>query len=324
VTYTTISINSAFENLTSADNYLSNNFVNMRQSREEVSDFLGRGNPNSAVDSAGYYAGYGPEQQDVIVGAFLSTFKGQDVNERSISPLRSIPLPNWQLSYNGLSKFEFMKKYVQNFTLRHGYTSTVTVSGMQTNLNAETDADGFLNARDMRDNFIPLQQIQNVTISERFSPLIGFDATWTIKGNGLLTKFEINKDRSASLSLANNQVTEMVGSETVIGLGYKFSNVKLPINVQGQPLKPSDLNVRFDLSIRDNLTVIRKIVENTNQATAGQRVFSIRSTADYLIGQNFTVSLYYDQMLTDPKVATSYVTGNTAAGIRLRFNLAGL
>jgi hypothetical protein len=29
-------------------------------------------------------------------------------------------------------------------------------------------------------------------------------------------------------------------------------------------------------------------------------------------------------MMTDPKVATSYPTGNTAAGIRLRFNLGGL
>ena len=322
VTYTTISIRSAFETLD--QNYRSETFQNMRDKREEVSTFLGGQNPYSAQDSAGFYSGYGPSQQNVIIGAFLTTFKGQNVSDRTISPISSIPLPNWQISYNGLNKFESLKKHVQSFTLRHGYTSTITVSGMQTNLNAERDDDGFLTAYDLNNNFIPLQQVQNITMSERFSPLVGFDATWNVRGNGLITKFEYNQERSASLSLANNQITEMLGTEIVVGTGYKFSNVKLPIKVQGAPLKPSDLNVRFDLSIRDNLTVIRKIMENTNQATAGQRVFSIRSTADYLVGKYLTISLYYDQMLTDPKVAISYPTGNTAAGIRLRFNLGGM
>lgn len=322
VTYTTIAIRSAFETLDR--NYRSPTFDNMRTQRENVSTFLGEQHPTSVVDSGGYYSGYGEAQQDVIIGAFLSTFRGQEVSDRTINPVRNIPLPNWQISYNGLTKFEFMKKYVQNFTLRHGYTSTVTVSGMQTNLNAETDENGFLTARDINNNYIPTQQVQNITMSERFSPLIGFDATWKVEGNGLITKFEYSQDRNASLSLANNQITEMLGTEIVIGTGYKFSNFKLPLSFQGAPLKASDLNIRIDLSIRDNLTVIRKILENTNQATAGQRVFSIRSSADYLLDKNLTVSLYYDQMLTDPKVETSYPTGNTAVGIRLRFNLGGL
>src|SRR5690554_7585553 len=62
---------------------------------------------------------------------FLTTYSGKSVNNKSISPIRSIPLPNWQISYNGLTKFDFFKKFVQNFTLRHGYTSSVTVGGMQ-------------------------------------------------------------------------------------------------------------------------------------------------------------------------------------------------
>jgi len=304
--------------------FRSPSFDNLRSNREEVSQILGEGNPYSLSDSAGYRDGFGPSQQDVIIGSFLNTFSGKKNSKKSVSPTRNIPLPNWQVSYNGLTKFKFFKKYVQNFTLRHGYTSSVTVSGMQTNLNSESDDDGFLSARDINDNFISRQQVQNVTISERFSPLIGFDATWKINGNGLLTKFEISKERSSSLSLANNQLTEMIGTEFVIGSGYKFSNFRLPLTFQGNRLKPSDLNIRVDLSIRDNITVIRKVIENTTQATAGQRVFSIRSSADYLVGKNLTVSLFYDQQLTDPTIATSYVTGNTAAGLRLRFNLGGL
>src|SRR5699024_9313813 len=150
---------------------------------------------------------------------------GNSTNSRSINPVRNVPLPNWSISYNGLTKFKFFKKFTQNFTVRHGYASNVTVGGMQTNLDAEMDSDGFLTARDLKDNFIPEQRIQNITIAERFSPLIGFDATWKIAGNGLITKFEYSKNRTASLSLANNQVTETTGDEIVIGAGYKFSNV---------------------------------------------------------------------------------------------------
>lgn len=322
LTYTTVSLGTIFEKLN--EEYRSPSFDQILDRRKEISDFLGSDNPYSVGDSSGYRDGYGPSQQDVLIGAFLNTFMGTKTSKKSISPVRNVPLPNWQVSYNGLNKFKAMQKWVQNFTLRHGYSSTVTVGGMQTNLNSEQDDDGFLMSRDINNNFISSQQIQNVTVSERFSPLIGMDATWKVGGNGLITKFEYSKERSAALSLANNQLTEMTGSEIVVGVGYKFSNVKLPLKFQGQPLKASDLNVRFDLSIRDNLTVIRKVVENTTQATAGQKVFSIRSTIDYLIGKNLTVSLYYDQQLNTPVIATSYVTGNISSGVRLRFNLGGL
>jgi len=89
------------------------------------------------------------------------------------------------------------------------------------------------------------------------------------------------------LSLNNNQVTEVLGTTYVIGTGYRFSQVKLPI----KKLKPSDVNLRFDFSWRDNLTVIRKIVENTNQATAGQKVISIKASADYNIGKFLVIQL---------------------------------
>jgi cell surface protein SprA len=66
------------------------------------------------------------------------------------------------------------------------------------------------------------------------------------------------------------------------------------------------------------------VVENTNQATAGQRVVSIKTSADYSLGQNLVIQLYYDQVINTPKIQTTYPTGNVNAGIRLRLNLAGL
>lgn len=321
LSYSTISIGSAFEKLSSG--YESNNFKQMRETTKQVSELLGSANSNSSGSTGGYRDGYGISQQEVVIGAFLSSYTNGKVNNRSVNPFNSMPLPNWTINYNGLAKFEKMKKLTKNFVIRHAYSSTVTLGQVQSNLNATFDQNGAATARDLNQNFLAGRNIQTVTISERFSPLIGFDATWNIKKQGLITKFEIKKDRSSTLSLNNNQVTEVLGNEIVVGMGYKFPKVRLPFKI-GKNKPENPLNIRFDFTFRDNLTVIRKIVESTEQATAGQKVISIKSSIDYNIGANLMVQFYYDQVITNPKIATSYPTGNMSTGIRFRFNLGGL
>lgn len=321
LTFSTISIGSSFVKL--GKDYSSSNFQRLLANREQVSQMMGARNPNSTGVTNNYAFGYGDTQQEVVIGAFLTAYTKASVSERSTNPFKSVALPNWTVNYNGLTKFDFMKKYVKNFVIRHGYSSSVTMAGVQSNLNAVTDSDGNVNALDLNDNFIAVNNVQSVTISERFSPLFGLDATWNVRGQGLITKFEYKKDRSMTLSLNNNQVTEVLGTEFVIGTGYKFDKVRLPIKVQGKtPENP--LNIRFDFTFRDNLTVIRKVVEGTDQATAGQRVISIKSSIDYNLGNNLTIQYYYDQVITTPRIATSYPTGNMSTGLRLRFNLGGL
>jgi len=317
LTYTNVSIGSAFALI--GKEYQSATFDDLLNNRALVSQVLGQNNSNSNPLTSGYYSGYSGTQQEVVTGAFITAYSNRSIDEKNINPVKNMPLPNWSVNYNGLTKMEFAKKYVKNFVIRHAYTSTVSVSGLQTNLNAEFDANGDATSTDINGNFIAPRQIQNVTLSERFSPLIGIDATWNIKGQGLITKFEYKKDRSATLSLNNNQVTEVLGNEWVIGTGYKFDKVKIHSKIP-----PNTLNIRFDFSFRDNLTVIRKVVENTNQATAGQRVVSIKTSVDYNLSQNLTVQFYYDQVINTPKIATSFPTGNLSTGIRLRFNLAGV
>ena len=318
VSYSNVSLGSAFTKL--GKQYESSVFDELINNRQLVSQLLGGENANSSSTASAYYNGYGGAQQEVVLGAFLTSYSNRKISNKNINPIKNLPLPNWSLNYNGLKKLPGMKKLVRNFVIRHGYSSTVSVSGMQSNLNAEFDNNGDATARDLNNNFIATNQVQNVVITERFSPLIGFDATWVIKGQGLITKFEYKKDKSSSLSLNNNQVTEVLGDEWVIGVGYKFGKVKLPF----EKIAASPVNMRFDFSYRDNLTVIRKIVENTNQATAGQKVISIKMSADYNLTKYLTVQMYYDQTLNTPKIATSYPTGNMSTGLRLRFNLAGV
>ena len=317
LTYSTITWGTAF--IRDNKDKSSAVFNQMLANRQSVSQLVGASNPNSSMLPSGFYDGYSGSQQEVVIGSFLTAYGNSKVNEKNINPIKNMPLPNWSITYNGLSKMNFAKKFVKSFVLRHGYNSTITMNGMQSNMSATVDANGNPTALDINNNIISERQVQNITISEQFSPLIGMDATWTILGKALTTKFEYKKDRQATLSLNNNQITEVKSDEIVIGMQTKIVKVKLI-----KKLPANDLNAGINFSFRDNSTLIRKVVENTNQGTAGQQIISFKLNIDYNLTQNLTMSYFYDQNLNTPKVATSYPTGNINTGIKLRFNLAGV
>lgn len=162
-------------------------------------------------------------------------------------------------------------------------------------------------------------QVQNITITERFSPLIGMLATWNIMGKNITTNFEYKKDRQATLSLNNNQVTETLGQEIVVGTVVNIPKLKLVRSIDA-----SDLLINVNFSFRDNATVIRKVVENTNMATAGQTTVSFKLDANYKLNEYLSAIFYYEQFINTPKVSLSYPTGNLKTGITLRFDLNGL
>jgi len=318
LTYSTVTWGTAF--VRNGREYTSQVFQNMLDNRTAVSQLIGSKNANSSSLASGFYDGYSGSQQDVVLGAFLTAYTNNDVTDRNINPVRNIPVPNWTLNYNGLTKFKFTQKFLKSFKLNHGYNSTVSLDGMQTNLNAQVDATGNAFARDLNNNFISPMQLQNVRISEKFAPLIGVLATWTIFGKTLTTNFEYKKSRDATLSLANNQVTENMTEEITFGTVLNVPKLKLPF----ERVKQNDLIVNLNFSYRDNLTVIRKVVENTNQATAGQQTFSFKLDANYKLTDHLMVIFYYDQSLNIPRVQTSFVTGSIKTGITVRFDLNAL
>ena len=318
LTYSTITFGTAFAKEGRA--YQSEIFQKLLDSRSAVSQLIGSSNSNSSLLPNQFYEGYSGSQQEVVIGAFLTAYTNSDVNSRNINPLSNIPLPNWTINYNGLTKYDFTKKFLKSFTLKHAYSSTITIGGMQTNLNAAVDANGNATTLDLNNNYIAPTQVQNVAISERFSPLIGVNATWTLFGKTLMTNFEYKKDRNATLSLANNQISENLGKEIVIGTTFTYPKLKIPI----RSIKPSDLIVNLNFGFKDNLTVIRKVVENTNQATAGQKTVNIKIDANYKLTEFLTAIFNYEQGIINPKVQTSVPTGNLKINLAIRFDLNGL
>jgi cell surface protein SprA len=295
-------------------NFVNQIFQDVLANRPIISERLGSTNPNSVLDDTGYYTGFGPTNQDVVIPAFLAAYTGKSAKNVRLDPFKTMPAPNWDITYDGLTKLPFFAKVFRTFTLKHSYRASFNIANFQTNLlyvpgGIEVDAAG---------NFIPARQISVLTVQEAMRPLMSFDGTLK---NGLLAKVEFNKDRNLSLSLTNYQVTEVRGTEYVVGTGYRFKNVKLPFMI-GSKKPESDLNVRVDLSLRDNFTVIRKMEEEQNQVTAGQKVLSIKTSADYVLNQRLNVRAFYERVVNTPVISTSFPSANTSLGISLRFTLA--
>ncbi len=308
--------------------------------RLDMSERLNAANYNLPdSEPTGYYSGWGPTNPAVTIPAFIAAYTGEETDKVSLDPFKTALAPNWRVSYDGLSKGNLLKNRVKRFTLNHSYRSTMTTSYV-TNLSYQQNDLGLPSGTDVVGNWINERQYNQITISEQMSPLIGVDMTLKAKGkNEPQIKVEMRRDRTINFGLTNNQITETKSSALVIGTGYRIANVpnpflrtrgKLPI----QMLKETDVVLRLDITVRDNATIIRKLdplaavqggaggVDNReNQVTAGQKVASIKFSADLEVSRKLILQAFFDEQLTRPKVSTSFATTNVKSGIALRFNL---
>ncbi len=172
---------------------------------------------------------------------------------------------------------------------------------------------------DYQQNFVPELLMNTVSIKEDLDPLIGFDGTWN---NNLITRIEYGKSRVLLLSLANNQLTESRNNDLIIGAGYRFNQVPLKI---GEKAYKSDLNLRFDLTVRDNQTIVRYLAlheaDENDQITTGEKLFKIEFTADYLLSPRFNLRFFFDRTLNKPHTSRSFLRVDTNIGFSLRFTL---
>jgi len=299
-------------------------FEKMKQIRLQIAQRYAAMNPNSKgiVDSTGYPIGYGPADQEVLTTAFLAAYSGKDPGKISLNSFPSIPLPNWRITYDGLSKLKIFKSFLRTFTLSHAYLSTYSVGSFNSNIRFR-ELEGYPVALDDANNFIPKAQMTVITVTEQFNPLIKADLGFV---NSLLASVEMRRSRNLAFSFANNQLTEISSNEFIVGLGYRFKGIRLNFSgILGGGNKTktnSDLNLKLDFSIRKNKTVLRKIDQDVNQVSVGQQVMTLNFSADYNLSQKFNIRFYFDKIINTPYVSNQYRTSNTKGGIALRFTLS--
>ena len=230
-------------------------------------------------------------------------------------------MPNWRVTFDGLSKIPLVKRYFKSINVNHSsYKSTYNIGSYNNNLNYSADENGFSDKFDLSNDYLPFYEANSVSINEQFNPLINIDMMWK---NNFTTTFEIKRTRNLILSLSNTQLTEVASSEFIFGLGYRFDNIGMIIGKgSGQKKFNSNLNLRGDLSIRKNNTIIRKIVDEVDQLTSGQKVVTIKISADYVLSNRFNLRLYYDRIVNEPYISLSYPTTTTEFGVSVRFTLA--
>ena len=190
-----------------------------------ISRRLGLGNHQDVnLSNLGYTRGYGNTQQEVILPAFIAAYRDIDANSVRLDIFDQIPSLNWRMQYNGLSRIPFMKDIFQNFSLSHGYRSTLSVNNFRSSL-------PYLATRSTEPidtatfNFFPRLEIADVVIQEQFAPLIAVDMTLQ---NGISMNVDYKKSRTLALSTVNYQRNETQSEEFTVGCGYLIRNVDIP------------------------------------------------------------------------------------------------
>ena len=266
-------------------------------------------------DEEGFPFGYGKNHQEVLVNSFLSAYTGSNVNNVDLDPMKKMALPNWNVKYSGFSKIKAINKIFRRFSITHGYRASYTITNYQSNL--EYNAyNPFL--RDRQGNFLTSKLFSNINLVEQFNPLVKLDLELK---NSFKILGEIKKDRALSLSLDNNLITESNGNEYIIGLGYRLKDLRIRTNIGGRRIVlKGDLNLKGDFSLRENITVLRNLEYDSNQVTAGQKIMSIKITADYSLSRNLTSLFFYDHNFSKFAISTAFPQTSIRSGITIRYN----
>jgi cell surface protein SprA len=327
-----LSIATAFENPKAENDYYSKAFQEFLDNRAVVAGRLAQsraaassvytGAPD-ANSETGFPSGYSPLSAEVLIPSFLAAYTGRSAGKVTLKNFFNIPLPNWQITYNGLSRLKALKDIVTSATLMHSYQSTYAVNAYTLNQNYDEKADGFSYVRNALGDFIAQRDIMNVGISERFSPFFYVELGWF---NALSTGAEWNKTRSVGLSMANNQITENRTDEWRVWLGYTFREFPVLFTFMSNRSSKAKTMLRMQaaLSVRDDMYILRNIALDDSglpQLADGKQTITIKCSADYTVSSNIMLRLFFDRTVNTPRVST-VGTANTNAGLSINILLA--
>ncbi|MVT11325.1 cell surface protein SprA [Chitinophaga sp. ysch24] len=283
---------------------------------------------------ASYMYGYGKYEQNVLISSFLAAYTGKDPEKIGLiatsgldkvrsNPFRNIiPLPNWRVTYDGLSRLEPFSSLVQSLILTHAYVSNISMNSFNS---TSTYLDkwslgnpSFIDT--LSGNYVPYYTVPNITMMEQMSPLLGIDMTLK---NNLNMRIEYRTTRSLSLNLTDYQLVEAHTGEITVGGGYRIRGLILPfaIGPDGSRKLDNDLNLRMDIGYRDEKSVNHQLDGSVSVPTSGQKVISIAPSVDYVLNKRMNLKFFYTRKQTIPVLSTASPTITTSGGLTLRFML---
>ena len=304
----------------SKENKLNNSsklFQQFQENRAIISKRLGAQNPNSTGSAGGFADGYGKGSQDVLIASFMAAYTGKDANNVSLNRFPKVPIPNWRLSYNGLTKYSFINEIFTSVDVNHAYRSTYSVNGFNSLVRYQ-ESNGAVNVKDASGNFLPFYQFSQITLFEQFLPLLGVDVRLK---NNMTLNLEYRKSRALSFSLSNSQLAQQKEDGAVFGMGYRTTKFRFPFGLFKSLKLDNDMNFKMDFALSDRKLVIYRADVEDAEVSSGAQNITVRPSVDYVLNQRFTMRLFYDGNLTKPYTSQTFNTAFNNFGVNLRFNL---
>ncbi len=276
---------------------------------------------------------HAPTSQDVRIPAFIAAYTGQDASSVALTPFPKIPMPNWRVDYAGLNKIGSLKDVFASINITHGYTSTFNINNYRNSAfysNSESVdlldltnniLDYQLGTEPGNSGFIqPVYDITQVSISERFSPLIGVNLR---SRGGVTFKTEYSRERSLIMDVGSNgQVTERRSNDLSIDVGVSKNEWKVPFRIRGRTtVINNEMRFRFVFTVRDTRGLIRDL-EGQVVVNEGDVRYQIRPTLEYVASDRLNITMYFDKNITTPKTSLIFPQSTTAFGVQVRFSLA--
>jgi cell surface protein SprA len=248
------------------------------------------------------------------------------------------------LNYKGLANLPLFSKWFTTLEITHAYSSTYSVGNFVSSLeyqdpnllrfNQDNSRVHFLGfdtnfnypfASQLNDGgqSVPVYMMSIISFTEKFGPFIGLNFRTKSKWTG---RVEYNQDRNISLNLSNSSISELINKDWVVTLGATKNNVRIPFKVNGKTVRlKNDLTFNMNFTLRDQRAVLRKFGDTTEKIpgveTAGQLMLQFRPQLQYAVDKKLSVSVYFDRMLNDPYVLTSFRRATTQGGIQIRYSL---
>jgi cell surface protein SprA len=353
---TTISLKSAFEGIGDANNgFYSKSFEKFCNSLESFQKMVEAQYTGSQYPAGSTLAGkefsatetpVDKYSADVMIPAFLKTYAngGGSLN---IFPTLAKLLPNWSMRYSGLGKLPWFRDHFKSVNINHAYRSVYTVGSYNSYSNYQEYMNGWgfvINSSTGDPSPKSMYDISTVSISESFSPLLGVDMTFN---NNLTAKVEYRSTRVLSLSMTSVQLNQASSKDWVVGMGYKINDFNLfggsrkiksrsksgnnttnsnsSKSTSGNTTKGQanrNLNLRLDVSYRNQASITRDIRTVTSTASSGNTAFKLSFSADYTLSRLLTMSFYYDRQTNNPLLtSSSYPTTTQDFGLSIKFSL---
>ncbi|MCV9388121.1 T9SS outer membrane translocon Sov/SprA [Reichenbachiella ulvae] len=274
---------------------------------------------------------YSSNSQDVLIPAFIAAYTDQSAASVNLLPFPKIPVPNWRVDYAGLGKLNGLKDVFSYINLTHAYVSSFSISNYTNSLRYSDE-----NLLDLTNNLldypmasaqdanngnslVPVYQISQVDVVERFSPLIGV----SVRTKSMFTaKVDYAKERTLRFDLSNTQLTEMKSNNISFDVGLTKDNWKFPFKIKGRTVTvENQIQVRMTFTVRDTKTVQRKM-DDVNTITDGNLNYQVRPTISYVASQRLNLTMYFEKNINEPRISSSYNRSSSQFGVQVRFSLA--